>query len=94
MFNICVHDIWYLIVACCRLKMEKVLSQLNKQRPLVGVVQMTSTEHKDDNFKVAKALIEKAHRQGAQVECFNSATNYVQYSSCTDTYIQLGQGIS
>lgn len=39
---------------------------------LVGVVQMTSTANKADNFNQAASLIEKAKNRGAQVKCWGN----------------------
>ncbi|KAK2166489.1 hypothetical protein NP493_1318g00016 [Ridgeia piscesae] len=48
---------------------------IQSDKPMVGLVQMTSTSNKEDNFCQAKSLIERAKQKGAQMvflpECFD-----------------------
>lgn len=51
------------------------IGKMSFQKTKVAVVQLNSKENKDENFKIAKELIENAHREGAKMaflpECFD-----------------------
>src|SRR6218665_3577442 len=51
------------------------LSRMTSQKTKVAVVQLNSKENKEDNFKIAKDLIDSACKDGAKMaflpECFD-----------------------
>ena len=50
-----------------RLLSRMASKSIQSDKPMVGLVQMTSTSNKEDNFCQAKSLIERAKQKGAQV---------------------------